>query len=52
MVELWFDDTEALMAARQSAEWRASSEDEANFIDHNKGAYFVCEEHIILGEAK
>jgi uncharacterized protein (TIGR02118 family) len=52
MVELWFDDREALIAARQSAEWRASSEDEANFIDPNKVAYFVSEEHIILGEAK
>ena len=52
MVELWFDDREALMAARQSSEWQTSSEDEANFIDHNKVAYFVSEEHLILGEAK
>jgi uncharacterized protein (TIGR02118 family) len=36
MAELWFDDVEALLAARQSPEWKASSEDEANFIDHNK----------------
>jgi len=40
------------MAARQSSEWQTSSEDEANFIDHNKVAYFVSEEHLILGEAK
>jgi EthD domain len=52
MVELWFDDGEALLAARQSSEWKASSEDEANFIDHKKVAYFVSEEHMILGEAK
>ena len=52
MAELGFDDKEALWAARQSPEWKASSEDEANFIDHNKVAYFVSEEHVILGEAK
>lgn len=48
VAELWFDDLEALLAARQSAEWKASSEDEANFIDHSKVAYFVSEEHIVL----
>ncbi len=47
MAELWFDDIETLLAARQSPEWKASTEDEANFIDHNKVAYFVSEEHII-----
>jgi uncharacterized protein (TIGR02118 family) len=52
MSELWFDDVEALLAARQSPEWKASTEDEKNFIDHNKVAYFVSEEHIILDEAK
>ena len=49
MAELWFDDVQALLAARQSPEWKASSEDEANFIDHGKVAYFVSEEHIISG---
>jgi uncharacterized protein (TIGR02118 family) len=48
MAELWFDDVEALLAARQSPEWKASTEDEANFIDHNKVAYFVSEEQVIL----
>ena len=48
MAELWFDDVDALLSARQSSEWKASSEDEANFIDHNKVAYFVTEEHVIL----
>lgn len=52
MAELWFDDVEALLAARQSPEWKASGEDEANFIDHHKVAYFVSEEHVILDEAK
>ncbi len=50
MAELWFDDMEALLAARQSPEWKASTKDEENFIDHNKVAYFVSEEHIILDE--
>jgi uncharacterized protein (TIGR02118 family) len=47
MAELWFDDMAALLAARQSPEWKASTDDEANFIDHRKVAYFVSEEHII-----
>ena len=48
VAELWFDDLEALLAARESAEWKASSADEANFIDHKKVAYFVSEEKVIL----
>jgi uncharacterized protein (TIGR02118 family) len=48
MVELWFDDVEALLLARHSPEWKASGDDEANFIDHNKVAYFVTEERVIL----
>jgi uncharacterized protein (TIGR02118 family) len=48
MAELWFDDADALLAARQSREWKASSEDEANFIDHTNVASFVSEEHVIL----
>jgi len=39
---------EALLAARQSPEWKASNEDEAYFIDHKKVAYFVSEEQIVL----
>jgi uncharacterized protein (TIGR02118 family) len=46
--ELWFDDAEALLKARQSPEWKASSEDERNFVDHTKVAYFISEEHVIL----
>ena len=50
MVELWFENIEALLAARQSPEWQASTEDETNFIDHKKVAYFVSTEHeIALG---
>lgn len=50
MAELWFDDIDALLKARQSPEWRASHEDEANFIDHSKVAYFVSEEHVIFDQ--
>ena len=52
MAELWFDDAEALLAARQSPEWKASQDDESNFIDHSKVAYFVSEEHVILDRAE
>lgn len=48
MAELWFDDAETLLKARQSQEWKASTEDEVNFIDHSKTAYFVSEEHVVL----
>ena len=48
MAELWFDDLEALHKARQSPEWQASSDDEENFIDRSKVAYFVSEEHTIV----
>ena len=36
VAELWFDSVEDLLAARQSPEWQASTNDEANFIDHTK----------------
>jgi uncharacterized protein (TIGR02118 family) len=48
VAELWFDSMEDLRAARQSPEWKASSEDEVNFIDHSRVALFVSEEHSIL----
>jgi len=48
MAELWFDDWEALLRARRSAEWQDSTADEANFIDASRTAYFVTEERQIL----
>ena len=50
VAELWFDDIEALLAARQSPEWKASSEDEANFIDHSKVVYFISKEHVVVSQ--
>lgn len=47
MAELWFDNADALLAARQSPQWQASTQDEANFIEQSKAAYFVSEEHVI-----
>jgi uncharacterized protein (TIGR02118 family) len=47
MAELWFDDMAALESARRSSEWRASSADEANFIDSTRTALFLTEEHEI-----
>jgi uncharacterized protein (TIGR02118 family) len=48
MAELWFDDIEALLEARRSPEWRASVEDEENFIDPSKVASFISTEHPIV----
>ena len=47
MAELWFDDIAALRTARHSAEWKASSDDEANFIDETRTALLLTEEHEI-----
>ena len=52
MAELWFDDMEALLVARQSPEWKASTEDEANFVDHDELLTFVSEERVILDKTK
>ena len=52
VAELWFDDLQSLRAARQSAEWKISTQDEANFIDHTKVAYLITEEHIVLDLAQ
>jgi uncharacterized protein (TIGR02118 family) len=52
VAELWFDDEEALSAARKSPQWKASSEDEANFVDPAKVAYFVSREHVIVDNMK
>ena len=48
MAELWFDDLAAVLEARESAEWGASTADEANFVDPTRSAYFVSEERRIL----
>jgi uncharacterized protein (TIGR02118 family) len=48
MAELWFDDVDALLKARQSPEWRASGEDEQNFIEERRVAYFISEEYEVL----
>jgi uncharacterized protein (TIGR02118 family) len=52
MAELWFDNIDALLAARKSPEWQASTADESNFIDHNRVAWFVSEEHVIFDNTK
>lgn len=48
MAELWFDDWEALLTARQSPEWKLISADEVNFIDQTRVAFFMTEEHQII----
>jgi len=48
MAELWFDDLAAVLEARRSPEWEASTADEANFVDPTRSAYFVSEERQIL----
>ncbi len=49
MAELWFDDMAALETARHSPEWRASTVDEANFIDQTRTALFLTQEQEIPG---
>lgn len=52
MAELWFESVDDLLAARMSPEWKASSEDEHNFVDETRVAYFVSEEHEVVGESQ
>lgn len=47
MAELWFDDLEALLAARESLAYELSSADEHNFTDGLRTAFFITEEHEI-----
>jgi uncharacterized protein (TIGR02118 family) len=47
MAELWFDDLDALLAARETLEYRASSDDERHFVGPTRVAFFVTEEHEI-----
>jgi uncharacterized protein (TIGR02118 family) len=46
--EMWFDDREAYKKAMRSAELKAALEDEKNFIDHSRVAFFVTEEHHVV----
>ena len=48
MAELWFDDVSAIMEARHSGEWAASTADEVNFVDGSRTAYFLSEERQIV----
>ncbi len=44
VAELWFDDVAALLAARKSPEWQASTADETNFVDPSRFVYLISEE--------
>ena len=48
VAELWFDNMDALLAAARSPQAMAAIEDETNFIDHSRTAFFVAEEHQIV----
>jgi uncharacterized protein (TIGR02118 family) len=48
MAELWFDDIDALLFARSSAEWKAATEDECHFKDRDRTAYFLADERVII----
>lgn len=52
VAELWFDSSEAIVAARSSDEGRAASrallEDERRFLDHSESPLWLCEEHEIV----
>lgn len=41
------DDLDALRAVRQTPEWRPATQDEANFIDQARVAFFMTEEREI-----
>ncbi|HVC70279.1 MAG TPA: EthD domain-containing protein [Acidimicrobiales bacterium] len=50
VAELWFDDTDALVAGSEAG-MAAAAElalDEARFIDHGRSPLFVAEEHPVI----
>jgi uncharacterized protein (TIGR02118 family) len=47
VVELWFDDTNALRTLSSTAEYAAVMADEANFIDPTKRRSIITDEHVI-----
>lgn len=47
IAELWFDNMDALLQARKSTEWKLSTDDEKNFIDSAKTAFFITVEYQI-----
>jgi len=48
VAELWFDDVDALLRARDSEEWRLAALDEPNFLDPSSTAYLVSEERTVV----
>ena len=48
VAELWFEDEAALVRARASAEWKQSTQDEANFLDSSSTRYAVTEERTLF----
>jgi uncharacterized protein (TIGR02118 family) len=47
IAELWFDDTRAMHALRDTPEMAVVREDEARFIDHATMGLIITEEHVI-----
>jgi uncharacterized protein (TIGR02118 family) len=47
VAEIWFDDTQAMRALAQTAEYAAVRADEPNFIDLSTMGSIITEEHII-----
>ncbi len=50
VAELWFDDVNDLLSARESPEWQTATADEVNFVDHKNVAYLVSEENEVTGD--
>ena len=49
IAEVWFDDTRAMRALAQAAQYAAVQADEANFIDRSTMGLIITEEHVIKG---
>lgn len=47
IAEIWFDDTGAMRALRERAEYAAVQADEARFIDRARMGMIITEEHVI-----
>ncbi len=56
VAELWFDSIEALFTSSSTPEGTTAGnallDDERRFIDHANSPLFICEEQLIVGDAR
>ena len=49
MAITWFDDTAAMRASAETAEYAATRADEANFMAPGDAPFIITREHVVAG---